>query len=85
LRATTSEIIAKFMWEDIICKHRIFEQLSINKGPKNKNLAERFAAIYGIIRVIISAYNAKANGMIEKGHKSVINALAKMTKNGISK
>jgi hypothetical protein len=27
---------------------------------------------------------AKTNGMIERGHKPIINALAKMTKNGIN-
>ena len=48
-------------------------------------MAEQFAAIYGIMRVIISAYNIKVNGMIERGHKPVINALAKITKGGIGK
>jgi hypothetical protein len=45
----------------------------------------QFVTDYGIKRVIISSYNIKANGMIERGHKPVINALAKMTKGGIGK
>jgi hypothetical protein len=73
------------MWEDIVCKHGIFGRLSVNKGPKNKDLAERFAAIYGIMRVIILAYNVKANGMIKRGHKSIVNILTKITKGGIGK
>jgi hypothetical protein len=48
-------------------------------------LIVQFITDYSIKRVIISPYNAKANGMIEKDHKSIINALAKMTKDGISK
>jgi hypothetical protein len=45
----------------------------------------QFVTDYGIKRVIISPYNVKANGIIERGHKSIINALVKMTKGGIGK
>ena len=45
----------------------------------------QFVTDYNIKRVVISLYNTKANGMIEKDHKSVINILTKMTKNGIGK
>jgi hypothetical protein len=45
----------------------------------------QFVTDYSIKRVIISPYNAKANGMIKRDYKSIINALAKMTKGGISK
>jgi hypothetical protein len=45
----------------------------------------QFVTDYSIKRVVISPYNVKANGMIERGHKSIIDALAKMTKGGIDK
>ena len=45
----------------------------------------QFVTNYGIKRVVISPYNIKANGMIERGYKSIINALAKIIKGGISK
>jgi len=45
----------------------------------------QFVTDYSIKRVIISPYNVKVNGMIEKGHKPVINTLAKMIKGGINK
>jgi hypothetical protein len=45
----------------------------------------QFVTDYGIKRVVISPYNAKVNGMIERDYKSVINTLAKMTKGGIGK
>jgi hypothetical protein len=45
----------------------------------------QFVINYSIKRVVISPYNIKANGMIEKGHKSIINTLIKMTKGGINK
>ena len=48
-------------------------------------MVKQFVADYNIKRVVISPYNIKANGMIERGHKSVINALAKIIKGDISK
>jgi hypothetical protein len=48
-------------------------------------LIKQFVADYDIKRVVISPYNIKANGMIERGHKPVIDALAKITKKGIGK
>jgi hypothetical protein len=37
------------------------------------------------MRVIILAYNVKTNGIIERGHKPVIDVLVKITKDGIGK
>jgi hypothetical protein len=45
----------------------------------------QFIINYDIKRVVILPYNVKANGIIERGHKSIINALAKITKGGINK
>jgi hypothetical protein len=45
----------------------------------------QFITNYDIKRIVISPYNVKANGMIKRDHKPVINALAKMTKNDIGK
>jgi hypothetical protein len=73
------------LWKNIICRHGIFGQLVINKSPKNKDLIMQFVTDYNIKRIVISPYNIKANGIIERGYKPVINALTKMTKGGIGK
>jgi hypothetical protein len=85
LRAVISKVIAKFLWENIICRHGIFGRLVINKGSENKDLIMQFVTDYSIKRVVISPYNAKANGMIERDYKPIINALTKIIKGGISK
>jgi hypothetical protein len=85
LRAATSKVIIKFLWEDIIYRYGIFRRLIINGGPENKDLIVQFVTDYDIKRVVISPYNAKANGMIERDHKPIINVLAKMIKGGIGK
>jgi hypothetical protein len=45
----------------------------------------QFVTDYDIKRIVISPYNAKANGMIKRDYKPVINVLIKITKDGIGK
>jgi hypothetical protein len=54
----------------------------VDENPKNKDVMEQLAADYGIKRVVISAYNFKTNGIIERSHLPIINTLAKMTDSG---
>jgi hypothetical protein len=37
---------------------------------------------YGIKRIAVSAYHPQANGMVERGHKPIVDALAKMMNGG---
>ena len=43
------------------------------------------ADLYGIERVVVSAYNPRANGMVERGHKPLIDGLSKMTDRDLEK
>ena len=54
----------------------------MNRDPENKDVVNQFAVNYGIKRVVISAYKFKVNGMIERGHLSIVNAFAKITDGG---
>ena len=47
-------------------------------GLENKGFIDEFSKRYNINRVIISAYNLKINGVIERGYKSIINNLIKL-------
>jgi hypothetical protein len=85
LRAAISKVIIKFLWEDIVYRYGIFGRLVVNESSENKDLIVQFVTDYSIKRVVISPYNVKANGMIERDHKPVINVLAKITKGGIDK
>jgi hypothetical protein len=73
-----AESIASFMWEEIVCRHGLFGRLVVDGGPENRGLAEAFVKKYGVKRVQISAYNSKANGAVERGHRSIVEALSKM-------
>jgi hypothetical protein len=54
----------------------------VDENSENKNIMKQLAVDYGIKRVVISVYNSKANGMIERGHLPIINIFAKMTDGG---
>ena len=82
LAKADSVSVAKFLWEDVVCRHGCFGRLVVDGGPENKGYVKAFTERYGIDRVQTSAYHAPANGMIERGHKPITDALAKMTDGG---
>ena len=83
LGSANSASVAKFLWEDVICRHGCFGRLVIDGGPENKGYVTAFAEKYGIERVQVSAYHPAANGMVERGHKPIVDALAELTDGGL--
>ena len=77
-----SQHVAKFIWEECIYKHEIFSKLIIDGRPKNKHLIKTFTKKYDIKRVVISAYNSKANKIIKRSHKPIKATLAKIINEG---
>jgi hypothetical protein len=78
LRSTESRLVARFLYEDVICRHGVCQLLVNDGGPENRLWTEILTETYGIRNVRISAYHPQANGMVERGHRPVIDALAKM-------
>lgn len=74
--------VADFFWENVICCHGYFGKLVINGGSENKDVVAKLAERYGVIRVVVSAYHPQTNGIIEHGHKPVLDALSKMSTRG---
>jgi hypothetical protein len=56
----------------------------VNGGPKNKALVVDLVKRYGIHRLVVSAYHPQANGMVERGHKHIMDALGKITNRGFT-
>ena len=54
----------------------------INKGSKNKDAIAELTQRYGVKRGVVSVYHPQANGMIERSHKPIVNALLKMSDRG---
>ncbi len=52
--------------------------------PENEGFLAELAKIYRIKHVITSTYHPQGNGLVKRGHKSIINALSKLIKGGRS-
>jgi hypothetical protein len=73
-----SSTIARFMWEDIICRWCMARRIMVDGGPDFQRAIVYLAKRYGAKRIQASAHNPQAMGKIEGGHKPIVNALAKM-------
>jgi len=58
----TSKHIAKFIFEDIICRHGCFRRLLYDGGTENKGAVTVLAEQYGIKRIVTSTYYPEGNG-----------------------
>ena len=71
-----------FLWEHVICYHGCFGKLVIDERLENKDVVVELVERYGVKKVVISAYHPQANGMIERGHKPIVDALSKISAGG---
>jgi hypothetical protein len=76
-----SKKIAEFLFE-IICRHGVFGRVSVDGGKEFKQSVIDELKRLGVKRVVISAFNSKANGAIEVGHQPFIRALIALTEGG---
>ncbi len=63
----------------------MFDKLICDKEPENKMWVKMLVKLYEINQIVVSAYNPEANGMVKCEHKPLIDALSKMTAEGLSK
>jgi Integrase zinc binding domain/RNase H-like domain found in reverse transcriptase/Reverse transcriptase (RNA-dependent DNA polymerase) len=74
----TAAAVAKFIWEGLICRFGIFGRLVVDGGRENTELVTEMMQRYGTERVVVSAYHPQANGMVERGHRPIVDSLAKL-------
>ncbi|CAI6342054.1 unnamed protein product [Periconia digitata] len=79
LKRNNAHAIAKFLYEDIICRWSMVRQISVDGGPEFGDVARMLLEVYKIRRLQSSAYNPQAMGMIESGHKPIKKALASLS------
>jgi hypothetical protein len=72
-----SESVAKFLFEDVICRHECPKKIVMDRGSENQGVAQALLEGYRIKKVDITAYHHQANGLVERGHDAIVNALAK--------
>ena len=85
LRKLSSRSVANFFWEEILCRYGMVYQVTTDNGPEIQKAFRDLTELYGIPQITISPYNSRANGVVERGHFTIREALVKMCKGDINK
>ena len=63
----------------MVCRHGCFEHMVVDSKLENKKHVAKFAKQYSIKRIQVSVYYSQANGIVEREHNLIIEALACIT------
>jgi hypothetical protein len=77
LAKASSANVADFLTRHIFCRYGVPGIMIVDGGSENKGDVADLCKRFGVNRVVISAYNARANGIVENGHLSLSAILAK--------
>ena len=80
IKQANSRNVAKFIYEDVICRHGCPQRIVMDGGRENLDLTQELLVHYRIQRLDISPYHPQSNGLVERGHDAIINSLAKYSK-----
>jgi hypothetical protein len=77
LRNATAEEVAQFFKDQILYKYGMVQHIVTDNGPENKKQFEKLLKSMDLHHIKISGYNHQANGVVEKGHFTMREALVK--------
>jgi hypothetical protein len=77
INAANSSNVAKFLYEDVICRHGCPRHIVLDGGRENLDLTKDLIDRYHIKGTVVSAFHPQANGLVERGHDPIVNSLAK--------
>lgn len=77
LRDTKARTLARFFWEEILCRYGMVGQVVTDNGPEVLEAFTELMRRYGIPHIKISPYNSKANGVVERGHFTIRESIMK--------
>jgi hypothetical protein len=79
LRNADSRSVAKFIFESWISRYGCPMMIVNDGGPENQLLTKELLRRYNIRNVQVAAYHPQSNGLVERGHQNIVDALAKLT------
>jgi len=85
LRTETGRTLAAFIFEDLLCQWGAIEEIVTDNGAAFVAALDTLADQYGIRHIHISAYNSRANGIVEQQHHTIRESLVKACEGNISK
>jgi len=69
--------VAKFFMEEVVYRHGVPPKVVMDGGSEFKGEFQAQLESLGVKGVVISAYHPESAGMIERGHKPILDALSK--------
>lgn len=69
--------LGKFIFEELICRYGALSEIVSDNGPEIRDACDWLEEAYHIKHIRVSAYNSRANGLIERAHFSVRESLMK--------
>jgi transposase InsO family protein len=78
LEGATAKKVAQFFLEDIIYQYGYIGLIITDNGPECKGAFEELTRRFGIPHAKIMPYNSKANGVVERGHFIIREAILKL-------
>ena len=79
IQKADSKTIAKFIYETWIYRYGCPAIIVYNGGPENIGITKQLLKRYQIKNLMIVPNHPQSNGLIERGHQNIVDALAKMT------
>ena len=77
LRRETAKVLGEWIFEDILCRWGALREIVTDNGAPFVKALEYLRKRYHITHIRISGYNSRANGMVERSHFDVRQALYK--------
>ena len=85
LKKAGSKQVAEFIFDQLICRYGGIAEIITDNGSEIKGAAHALLRRYGIPHIRISPYNSQANGVVERGHFIIREAIIKACDGDINK
>jgi len=85
LRTETGRTLGSFLFKDILCRWGTIEEVITDNGTPYVAALDWLADRYGIRHIRISPYNSRANGIVERQHRTIRESLVKACEGNTTK
>lgn len=85
LRKENGRTLGAFLFEEVLCRWGGVAEIVTDNGTPFVAALEWLAAKYNIRHIRISAYNSKANGIVERSHRTIRDSLVKTCNGDITR
>jgi RNase H-like domain found in reverse transcriptase/Integrase zinc binding domain len=84
LKKASARAVAQFIFEELICRYGSISEIVTDNGSEVKGATSELLRRHGIPQIRISPYNSQANGVVERGHFTIREAIIKACDGNIS-